>query len=59
MFQHHVPASEVYAAVEAPKGEFGVMTSWLLFSALCGHTDAKHNSAARGDRQQRTAGNLA
>ena len=29
------------------------------FSALCGHTDAKHNSTARGDRQQRTAGNLA
>ena len=38
---HHVPAGEVYAAVEAPKGEFGVYLSPMapigLTSARSGH----------------------
>ena len=35
---HHVPAGEVYAAVEAPKGEFGV---YLIATAPTGRTGAK------------------
>jgi len=35
---HHVPAGEVYAAVEAPKGEFGV---YLISDGTTGPTSAR------------------
>jgi len=35
---HHVPAGEIYAAVEAPKGEFGV---YLIATAPTSPTSAR------------------
>ena len=40
---YHVPAGEVYAAVEAPKGEFGVALVWLCLPQIPGRARAAHH----------------